>query len=67
MTGRGHERIASDHGVGAIYLCVARGSVLRGRVVGRENGWPWTPRSALVDCEGRLYVVMRRTLRRIRG
>jgi hypothetical protein len=47
------------------YLCVARGSVLRGRIVHRAPGWPWTQRSALVECDGARYVVMRRTLRRV--
>lgn len=47
------------------YRCIARGSVLRGHVVYRAQGWPWTQRSALVYCGGRFYVVMRRTLRRV--
>jgi hypothetical protein len=46
------------------YLCIARGSVLRGLIVNRLQGWPWTQRSALVMRDGRLYVVVRRTLRR---
>uniref|UniRef100_A0A6M3JQ97 Uncharacterized protein n=1 Tax=viral metagenome TaxID=1070528 RepID=A0A6M3JQ97_9ZZZZ len=47
------------------YRCIARGSVLRGCTVYRAKGWPWTQRSALVTCDGALYVVMRRTLRRV--
>ena len=47
------------------YLCVARGSVLRGCIVERSTGWPWTSRSALVRYAGKLYVVVRRTLRRV--
>jgi hypothetical protein len=47
------------------YRCIARGSVLRGRIVYRCTGMPWTQRSALVECDGVLYVVVRRTLRRV--
>jgi hypothetical protein len=48
------------------YRCIARPpSVLRGRIVYRAKGWPWTQRSALVECDGVLYVVVRRTLRRV--
>jgi hypothetical protein len=46
------------------YRCIARGSVLRGRIVYRAKGWPWTQRSALVESDGVRYVVVRRTLRR---
>jgi hypothetical protein len=46
------------------YRCLARGSVLRGRVVYRAKGWPWTQRSALVWDGEHLHVVVRRTLRR---
>lgn len=48
------------------YRCIARPpSVLRGRIVYRAKGWPWTQRSALVECDGVRYVVVRRTLRRV--
>ena len=47
------------------YRCIARGSVLQGRTVYRCAGMPWTARSALVLYDGALYVVVRRTLRRV--
>lgn len=46
------------------YLCIARGSVLRGLHVYRCPGMPWTQRTALVIHDGVLYAVVRRTLRR---
>ncbi len=49
------------------YRCVARDSVLRGRLVYRLPGWPWCQRSALVWDGDRLFVVVRRTLRLVEG
>lgn len=47
------------------YVCHARASVLRGKVVERERGWPRGRNgNGLIRYEGVLYVVPLRTLRK---
>jgi hypothetical protein len=47
------------------YICHARSSVLRGKEVEREKGWPRGRNgNGLVRCEGVLYIVPLRTLRK---
>ena len=48
------------------YVCHAKASELRGKVVEREQGWPRGKNgNGQVRCEGVLYVLPLRTLRKV--